>query len=342
MIFSCRKTPHVRNRRGSSLSGPQRLAKRWYATGSILWQRGRHVFPVLISLGLVAWLVWMVSPQRLFEAFVTTHWPWLVVVSLVQAVVLFSWDTFCLWWLFSQPDRRLPFRGVFRLRSDTIIWSAVNLEIGQGIFAWQLAKNLNMPVTATLGRAVLLALFDCGSLLSLALVGSFIKPIPQTQPLRWICIGVLAGLALLTVIVKMLPDSWSAWLTARPWAGWLRWLTWRQASWLAGLRLIMFLLVLVYAGVCLAIAGLPVDPWTVVGTIPFVLMAESLPGTGGLGERDTALMFLYPAAVEQRPVLLTVSLTWALIVNLARIGISLVSWCLPRDRRMVEEQRDAA
>jgi hypothetical protein len=152
----------------------------------------------------------------------------------------------------------------------------------------------------------------------------------MTRPWRWVCIGGLAGLGLLTAALKLLPDRWRGRLAAKPWASWLAWLNWRRAFILWGLRLVMFLLVLVYAGVGLMICRLPADPLTVMGVIPFVLMAESLPGTAGLGERETALVYLYPGGSEQRAVLLSFGLIWSTVVILGRVAIGLVSWYLPR------------
>jgi hypothetical protein len=278
-----------------------------------------------------------VTPERLFEAFSTSQWPWLVLATVVQVIVLFFWDTVCLWWLFSQPGRWLPFRTIWRARTDTVIWSAVNLEIGQGVFAWQLARTVNIPVTATLGRCLLLALADTGTLLSVALVGSFWSPNPRTEPFRWVCVVGLAGLAVVVVVVRFLPERWRGSLIARPWAGWLAWFDWRDAFTLATLRLILFLLVLVYAGVGLAVCGLPADPRTVVGTVPFVILAESLPGTGGLGERETALLYLFPLGADQRPVMLSFGLIWSTVVILGRVVIGLVSWLVPHPQSPTPE-----
>jgi hypothetical protein len=102
----------------------------WRQLGSRLV---RHVLPVVVSVGLVTWLIWSITPQKLYQAFTTSAWPWLVVATVVQLVVLFLWDTFSLWWLFSQPDRRSPFAVVLRARTNSILWSAINLEIGQGV-----------------------------------------------------------------------------------------------------------------------------------------------------------------------------------------------------------------
>jgi hypothetical protein len=100
---------------------------------------------------------------------------------------------------------------------------------------------------------------------------------------------------------------------------------------LALLRLILFLLVYLYAGIGLVLCGVPADVSTVFGVIPFVLLAESLPGTGGLGERETALVYLLGAGGEQRAELLAFGLIWSVVVILFRIAVGLVSSWLPRN-----------
>ncbi len=297
---------------------------------TMLFRLGRRLFPVLVSCGLVAWLVWSVTPEKLARALSGGPWPWLVLATIVQAVVLFLWDTVSLWWLFSQPDRPLPFRAVLRARTDTVLWSAINLEIGQAMFAAKAASLRSEPVTAALGRCLVLALFDTGTLMSLALLGSLLKPEPLTSYLRWVCVAVLLGLAALAVGLRWLPHRGRQWLENQDWARWLAWWSWGHSFRLTAQRLILFLLVLVYAGVCLALCGIPADGRTVFGVIPFVLLAEALPGTGGLGERETALVYLLGADGVQRAELLSFGLIWSTVVILSRITIGLVSSWLPR------------
>jgi len=306
------------------------LFKRWREIGSASYRLGRRAFPVLVSGGLITWLVWSVTPGKLLWALSNSNWPWLLVATLVQLVVLFAWDTICLWWLFSQPNRSLPFRMVLRVRTDTILWSAINLEIGQGAFAWKLARVLEEPVIHAMGRCFLLGLFDFGTLTSLALVCSFLQPNGLIWYLRWVCLGSVLGIGLLYLAVKFLPERWRQWVMSKQWGSWLAWWDWRRSLVLWAMRLILFLLVIAYAGVGLAICRIPADLRTVFGTIPFVMLAEALPGTGGLGEREAALLYLLNPPEEQRAVLLSFGLIWSTVIILGRIAIGLVSSCLPR------------
>jgi hypothetical protein len=293
----------------------------------------RRVVPALISIGLVTWLIVTATPAKLAQAFAGTAWPWLVLATLVQAVVLFLWDTVSLWWLFSQPDRPVPFGTVLRARADSVLWSAINLEIGQAVFAAKLAAAPGEPLTAALGRCLVLALFDTGTLMSLALLGSVLRPEPLTGYLRWLCVGVVLALLALALTLRLLPDRPRRWLAARHWAQWLNWWSWWHTLALAAQRLVLFLLVMLYAGICLALCGIPGGVRTTAGVIPFVLLAESLPGTGGLGERETALVYLVGGDSSQRAVLLSFGLIWSVVVLLSRITIGLVSAWLPRAAR---------
>jgi hypothetical protein len=324
------------------------VARSWRERLSRLWHSktlhyAKRVAPFLVSVGLVAWLVWSITPQKLGRAFSGTAWPWLVLASAVQVVVLFVWDTLCLWWLFSQPDRRLPFLTVLRARTDTAVWSAVNLEIGQAAFAVELArhKDVDVPVLMTLGRCMALALFDFGTLQSLALIGSFLVDNPIIQKLRWLPVGSVSGLIILAVLLRFMPQRWRDWLEEKNWASWLKWWRWRHSIILYSLRMVMFLLVLVYAGVCLAICRVPVSARLVVGVIPFVLIAEALPGTGGLGERETALVYLLGAADHDRAVLLSFGLIWSFVIILGRLAIGLSSRLLPRRKEEASDEKQA-
>jgi hypothetical protein len=142
-------------------------------------------------------------------------------------------------------------------------------------------------------------------------------------------VAIAAGLLALGLATPLLPARWRRRLAARPWLDWLSWWTWRDSVQLALQRLTLFLLVLGYSAVGLALCRIPVTVPVVFGVIPFVLIAESLPGTGGLGERETALVYLLGADGEERAVLLSFGLIWSTVIILGRLAIGLVSWWLP-------------
>jgi hypothetical protein len=305
------------------------LLKNWREIGSRLLHYGGWVAPPVISTVLVTWLVWSIGPAQLTEVVATPGFPWLVVVTVVQVFGLFLWDVVGMWWLFARPDRRLPFRTVLRARVDTSLWSAINLEAGQAACAWRLARATNDSVARSVGRCALLFLFDAGTLFSLALATSLLTDEPVIAWLRWVCAAVVLGLLLLAVALRLLPAGWYRRLAGQDWLQWLSWWTWRDAVILWALRLVMFLLMIVYVWAALAVSGYPIDVRTVVAVTPFVLIAEALPGTAGLGERETALVYLLHPAEGRRAVVLCVGLTWSALVLLGRVAVGLVGWILP-------------
>ncbi len=306
------------------------------------WRPVKRWLPPLVSAGLITFLVWTTTPHKLLAALESLDWPAVVGITVVQLVVLFTWDTFCLWWLFKQPNRRVPFWALFRARCDSVLWSAINLEIGQAVFAYKLAKILGKSVAEALGRCVLLAFFDFGSLQALALVGSFFLLTPLTRELRWVPIVSVSGVVILIFLLHFLPQNWRDWLIRKDWGKPLGWWSWRHSLILGALRVTMFGLMLVYAGVGLSLCGVPMTPRGTVGIIPYVLIAESLPGTGGLGERETALVYLLDPGPTHRAVVLSFGLVWSMVTILGRVGIGLMSWALPRAKDQGEEAaRDA-
>ncbi len=294
------------------------------------WRHLKGWLPLPVSAALITWLVWHITPHKVLAALATLDWPWVVGLSVVQVVVLFTWDSVCLWWLFKQPGRRVTFWALFRARTDSVIWSAVNLEIGQAVFAYNLAKILGKSVTEALGRCLVLALFDFGTLQLLALVGSFFFLTPLTRGLRWVPAVAVSGLIILACFLYFLPQSWREWLIRKNWGKWLAWWSWRHSLVLSALRLTMYGLVLVYAGLGLSLCGEPMTVRRTVGVIPYVIVAESLPGTGGLGERETALVYLLEPDPARSAVVLSFGLVWSLTTILGRVAIGLLSWALPR------------
>ncbi len=292
----------------------------------------RRAMPLLVSAGLLTWLIWTTTPARLIAALHASPWPWLVLLTVAQFVVLCLWDTVSVWWLFSQPDSWVPFRVVLRARTDSLHWSAVNLEIGQAMFGAKLAVALGSPVTEMLARCVVLGFFDCGTLMTLGLFGSFLVNDPIIAWLRWICVSLVGGLLTLAVLLRFLPQRLRSWLIEKPWGNWIGWWRWRHTILLMAQRTVMFLLMLLYMGIGLAICEVPVDVRSVLGKGPFVLVMESVPGTGGVGPRETGLVYLFDGG-GQRAVLLSFGLIWSTVVILGRVAVGLVSSYLPHTER---------
>ncbi len=315
-------------------SGPRSgciLSKNWREIGKRVWHYCRHVLPLVLSLGLVIWLVFFkVGTSQLLSSFREVNWPLLLIISFIQLIVLFLWDTFSLWWLYSQPDRQLSFWTVLYARCETMAWSAVNLEVGQAAFAVQLAEIVDESVAATLGRTVILGMFDFGVTTAFGLLGYLLNPTEQYRYLMVVCIVGLGGLLLLGLSVAYLvPQRWRDWIGSHNWGRWLRWWRWKHTFLLLLQRLVLILAIFLYAAGGLYIIGVPPIPGigaearVVFGVIPFVLLSEAIPSMGGLGTREAVLIYLTqgpPGAI------LGFSLIWSMSLIVGRMAIGAGSW----------------
>jgi hypothetical protein len=301
------------------------LLERGRRTGSPWLRLGRRCLPVLISAGLVAWLVWRVSPGRLMEAAAVLNWPALVALTLGEMLALFLWDSVCLRWLFSLPEGSVSFDTAVRARAQSYRWTVVNYGLGQGVLAWDLARARGLPFASALGRCVLLALHDLAVLFGLALAASFVSPEPRPV-LRRVCLVGLLVLAGLAVAVVVLPGHRRARLGQR--VDWLAWWRWRHSLTVFGLRLAFFLIIVTYVTAALAVIGLPQGTRDVCGTVPLMLLAEAVPSISGFGTRDAAVLGVLHPAEEQRGLVLGFTLLWSSVLAVSRMTLGLGSWWL--------------
>src|SRR5437764_5862307 len=65
---------------------------------------GRWLLAGLVSVGLLSWLAWRVSVEKLAEAAAALNWPMLAGLTLLLVLALYGWDTLCVRWLFGQPQ----------------------------------------------------------------------------------------------------------------------------------------------------------------------------------------------------------------------------------------------
>ena len=292
---------------------------------SVRWTR---LLPWFISAGLLAWLVYRVSPQELARATTLVDWPRLALATVVLVLCLYLWDAVCLSWLFARPGRPLPYRYALQARGNSYLLGAFNYELGQGMLAWNIARVQGIPVVSALGSCVLLAYHDIGVLFGLGLLGSLSHADVRLTGVPWVCgagVGVLAGLP---ALAHVLPVTWSQRLTTTRWGSSLHAWSWRRSRSLVVLRGLYYAVILAYAAAGLHLCGVPLDYRVVLGVVPLVLLADGLPiSISGLGTREAALLYLL--APERPAVVLAFSMFWSTGLVVGRTAIGLAHWGLP-------------
>jgi hypothetical protein len=290
---------------------------------------GNRVLPVVVSVGLIAWLLHAVSLKELGAAFVTLNWALLAPVTAAMVVALYICDAVCLKVLFAVEGRVVRFRQALLVRGKTYVLGAFNYELGQGAIAWLMARLQNISLISALSRSVLLVYHDLLVLLAAGLIGASLGDDPRLIRVRWICVAGLGPLLLIGLVFWLAPASYRQWLRQSKWGSWMASWSWRRSALLALWRTLYFAILVIYAAVALTICRIPVSPTVVVSTVPLVLLADGLPSVTGLGTRETALMLLLEPKQPER--LLAMSLVWSggmIVVRLA-IGLLLL-WTTPR------------
>ena len=276
--------------------------------------------PLLVSIGLLAWLVDRIHWDELLAALVGLNWLLLVPVTVV--LVMSLWDGVCLRTLFSTNESPVSYRQCLRARGISYLASVINYEMGQAILAWRMARDQRSDFMPAVSRTVLLAYHDLLVLLSFGLLGAVLGTHKFAVHARSSCLAGLTALLSLGIFPYFLglrfrqrlqQTKWGAW-----WVGW----TWNNTRRLLACRAVYYLILTVYGGAAFSIGGLAVNYTTVLSTIPLVLLADALPSISGLGTRDAVLQILLPTSEKQT--LLAISLVWSVGVILGRTGLGLL------------------
>jgi Lysylphosphatidylglycerol synthase TM region len=275
-----------------------------------------------ISAGLLAWLLYRISPQALAHAASEVNWKLLAPVTALMVVALYLWDAICLPIVYRVDENRLSYWRSLHLRGLSYLAGALHYELGQAALAWGMARTQSTSVVRMLWRSVLLVYHDVVVLLGLGLAGSLFSSDPRVERIRPVVATAFAGALAIAILFWLLPAAWRAkvWGTKLDelLAGW----SLSRSLQLIPLRCIYFSIFAVYAAVALEIVHVPVDHQVVASTIPLVLLADGLPSIAGLGTRDTALQLLLTP--DNPEALLAMSLIWStgLVVVRSVIGLA--------------------
>jgi hypothetical protein len=294
-------------------------------------QRWRNLLPVLLSALLVWWVIHRVSLDELKQAAYQVDWVPLSLLTAALVAACFLWDSFCIRWLFTQPESPLAYPTALAARGGSYLASVVNYEVGQGLLAWYLSRSQNLPLLTSIGRCVLLTFHDMTVLLALGLLGSLLSDEPRVRPIRIFCAAGLGGVMVLALALNLLPAArLRRWRATRWGAGFVGWNLIRSAR-LCLLRGVYFAIIIFYAATALPLCGVSLDYSLIGSVIPLVLLADGLPiSASGLGTRENVLLLLLHPEPDARGTVLAFSLIWSsgLIIGRSAIGLFYL-WLMP-------------
>jgi hypothetical protein len=305
------------------------------------WKRG---LPVVGSLALAAMVIWRVSPGDLYQALASLNWALLAPMSLALVAALYLWDSMCLWWLFKQPRAPLSYRATLRARGVSYLFTILNYGVGQGVLAWFLAKKQERGFLASATRCVMVTYADLCVLLTLGLIGGALGEGPRLRGVLFFCGLALSALAALSAAVYLLPGRWVQNVRQTRWGAALRssaW-RWRDLLPLGAMRLAYVGLGLIYITLALAVCGVALDPWVLIGVVPLVVLVDGLPiSVGSLGTREAALLLLLDPFLlkADEPVLVAFSIVWSTCGLSGRALIGLGNLWVPKARSWLTGER---
>jgi hypothetical protein len=153
-----------------------------------------------VSAGLLAWLVFRVSPQALAHAAAEVNWRLLAPATVAMVFALYFWDAVCLPTAYRVDDNRWSYWRSLHLRGLSYLAGSLHYELGQAALAWGMARTQNTSVVRMLSRSVLLAIHDIVVLLGLGLAGSMFTSDPRVERVRpavTMALSVAVAIALL-------------------------------------------------------------------------------------------------------------------------------------------------
>lgn len=294
-------------------------------------RRVKRWLPLLVSLCLLAFVAYRVSPAKVAAAAGELQWQWLVPVTIGLVFVLYFWDAVCFRAVYELPGGTLDYRRALHLRGTSYLAGALNYELGHFVVAFGAAEAQQASVLTTLSRSLLLAYHDALVLLSLGLLGALLTSHPSGAVPRVVCLVGVGLLLLVATIPRWLSAERKLRFRDTRWGQALADWTFGRSIELAWRRAVYFGFQVVYAAAALAICDVPVDALVVLGTIPLVLLADGLPSISGLGTRETTLtLLLQPPRPE---VIVALSLLWSTVVLSSRLVLGLAHLWIPRWRR---------
>lgn len=290
----------------------------------------KRLLPWLTSAVLLGWLLWRISPEQVARALFQLNWPVLVPLSALLVAGLYAWDAVCLWWLFDEPSGRVTYRSMLRARGSSYVLHAFNYALGQGALAVSVAQLQDRKLGPVVQRCAMLTYVDACVLLAMGLVGAVLSSDPRTDSLTVFCAVGLALLAGAKLLAGLLPagsleglgSRCAAWFERGDWS-------WRQLGQLSALRLVYFMIGLLYVILALKACQLRFDNTVTLSVMPIVALVDGLPiSVSGLGTRETTMVALLDP--EHPALLLAFCLVWSVSMLLGRAAIGLGNLWLPR------------
>ena len=272
---------------------------------------------------LILWLLFRNVPfAEAIEAARRADMVSLVSLSLLVSLVWFLLDSAALSYLFTRFHVPFSQREARSIRALSYLVAMVNWNLGSGAIILHLRRAKNVPLTASLATMLFYNSLDGFILLGMSVLGFATAGAGRFAATVGVALAAL--LALILAIRSERPD-WEPLNRLRA-AVVLR--TIRSATAVdfaigGVVRLIYFLIFVLYFWAGLKIFSVDASLLYMMGTVPMVLLSGVLPITpAGLGTQQAAMLYLLRPYGDEANIL-AFGLAFPVIVMLARLPLSL-------------------
>ncbi len=294
-----------------------------------------RIWPWLVALAILAFLLVKIPLQALLEAFKTGPWLWLAGYTFLQTFLVLLLDAYATSISLTIAGLRRGFAQIALARGATYVLGLLNYTLGQGALGVYLKRSGTTAAQAA-GSMLFLMGLNFGVLLLIASLGFLAGGLPRAAGFHFapLFLGLWAAILVYLVIIRVEPRFLQKYEFLAPlWQAGLK--GHLQA---AAVRLPhMLFLVLAYWG-AMRLWGIEVPLARGMAMITVVLFVYAVPVTpAGLGTTQAALVMLFSPFVPQAaPAVRAASvLAFGLIyqfsglISQALIGF----WCLQKMRR---------
>lgn len=275
---------------------------------------------------LILWLLFRGVPfAEAMEAARRADLLSLVALSLFVALVWFLLDSAALSYLFTRFHVPFSQREARSIRALSYLVAMVNWNLGSGAIMLHLRRTKGVPLSGSLATMLFYNSLDGFVLLAMATLGFA----AASGDMRRFAAGVGVAFAALVGLVLAIRARRPAWrplerLRETAVLRTIRGATTYDFVLVGAVRLIYFLIFVLYFWAGLRMFSVDVSPFYMMGAVPMVLLSGVLPITpAGLGTQQAAMLYLLKPFGDEANIL-AFGLAFPVLMMLARLPLSLV------------------
>lgn len=188
-------------------------------------QRLRQSLPLVGSVLLLGLLLWKTDRQQVLAAFGQAKLGMFAAVVTTTSVVVWLYDTACLWWLLrtTLPGPPIGYRDLLAIKAASYVLNILNYHAAALGMAALVGRRKQVHFLQAAGALAALSWLDLVTVTGMAVIGLWLAPevlggdVAAQQSLQWIGASVFA-VALVLVLALQTQSRWPLLQRLRAWS----------------------------------------------------------------------------------------------------------------------------